>query len=77
MDARAKATALEILQRCTVKRTNKNSHIVFQILTPEGLYISGPPEEHNGTRISGRAGWKLKRDAVAALEKLKEIYKPA
>lgn len=62
------------MDAATVQRTNANSHIVWQILHGETkLVFSGPPEFYEGMRISGRIGWRTKREATAALEELRAL----
>lgn len=61
------------LDTCTVKKTSRNSHIVWQILYGDRA-VQGPPELFNETPISGRMGWKTKREALAALERLRVMY---
>lgn len=66
-----RAFYLDALSAAEVKRTNRSSHVVWQIVSGEWK-IQGPPVEFRGGWISGPAGWKTKREAVAALRELRE-----
>lgn len=63
---------MSVLDGCVVLKTSRNSHIVWQIMCGS-LPVSGPPESYGGSLISGRMGWKTKREALAALERLRVL----
>lgn len=62
--------------RSVVRKTNANSHMVWQIIDPvTGSAFAGPPTVYPGTpgvdrfagqRIGGNMGWKTKREADAS-----------
>ena len=63
---------------CEVRRTNANSHMVWQIIhAPTGSAVEGPRGVYPGrgalagTGIMGSLGWKTKREACAALDELR------
>lgn len=76
--------AIAAIMGATVKRTNANSAMVWQLIGPDGHAISGPPGRYpdDGSRLSfsvvmGNLGWKTKREATAALDELRAIARKA
>jgi hypothetical protein len=72
-------TAAENVRKATVKRTNANSAMVWQIIGPDGEAMSGPPGVYPGregplagSATMGNRGWKTKREADAALAYLNQ-----
>jgi len=72
-------TAAENVRKATVKRTNANSAMVWQIIGPDGEVMSGPPGVYPGregplagSATMGNRGWKTKREADAALAYLNQ-----
>lgn len=69
--------AAEVVRKATVQRTNANSAMVWQIISPGGDPLSGPPGVYPGkegplagSATMGALGWKTKREADAALAEL-------
>jgi hypothetical protein len=72
------------MQDLEIRKTNANSHMVWQIIqAPTGRVVSGPRGSYpgrgllSGSATMGQMGWKTKTQAVAALAALQSVREAA
>ncbi len=68
------------MQDLEIRKTNANSHMVWQIIhVPTGRAVSGPRGSYpgqgmlSGSATIGQMGWKTKTQAAAALASLQAV----
>ena len=72
------------MQDLEIRKTNANSHMVWQIIhAPTGRAVSGPRGSYpgrgllSGSSTRGQMGWKTKPQAAAALAALQAVMEAA
>jgi len=72
------------MQDLEIRKTNANSHMVWQIIhAPTGRAVSGPRGSYpgrgllSGSSTMGQMGWKTKTQAAAALAALQAVMEAA